>query len=182
MEVNRPTNGALNTLQESGAPLAPPARRVGTGVTLAPITPSITTSRIRREEPEDIPQIASKDKGKGRDLTNLGSSDTEEIDEGEDDEAEKSDEEGNKEKDADAGSNGDEDGEPKKTDDEDDDEDDSTEVPMHADFVEVMCTLVVQMYNKVALYQAPGSHALGTTHRHCQHPLGRPRSSWDDWC
>ncbi|KAJ8703273.1 hypothetical protein PTI98_001910 [Pleurotus ostreatus] len=122
------------TLQESGAPLAPPARRVGTGVTLAPITPSITTSRIRREEPEDIPQIASKDKGKGRDLTNLGSSDTEEIDEGEDDEAEKSDEEGDKEKDADAGSNGDEDGEPKKTDDdEDDDEDDSAEVPMHAD-------------------------------------------------
>ncbi|KAJ8695596.1 hypothetical protein PTI98_008186 [Pleurotus ostreatus] len=121
------------TLQESGAPLAPPARRVGTGVTLAPITPSITTSCIRREEPEDIPQIASKDKGKGRDLTNLGSSDTEEIDEGEDDEAEKSDEEGNKEKDADAGSNGDEDGEPKKTDNEDDDEDDSAEVPMHAD-------------------------------------------------
>ncbi|KAJ8690445.1 hypothetical protein PTI98_011872 [Pleurotus ostreatus] len=122
------------TLQESGAPLAPPARQVGTGVTLAPITPSITTSRIRHEEPEDVPQIATKDKGKGRDLTNLGSLDAEEEkDEGEDAEAEKSDEEGDEEKDADAGSNGDEDGEPKKTDNEDDNEDNSAEVPMPAD-------------------------------------------------
>ncbi|KAF9492636.1 hypothetical protein BDN71DRAFT_1509328, partial [Pleurotus eryngii] len=122
------------TLQESGALLAPPARRVGTGVTLAPITPSITTSRIRHEEPEDVPRIATKDKGKGRDLTNLGLSDAEEEkDEGEDAEAEKSDEEGNEEKDADAGSNGDEDGELKKTDNEDDDEDNAAEVPMPAD-------------------------------------------------
>ncbi|KAJ8690199.1 hypothetical protein PTI98_011651 [Pleurotus ostreatus] len=120
----------VENLTESGAPLAPPARRVGTGVTLAPITPSITTSRIRHEEPEDVPQITIKDKGKGRDLTNLGSPDAEEEkDEGEDAEAEKSDEEGDKEKDADAGSNGDEDGEPKKT----DNEDDSAEVPMPAD-------------------------------------------------
>uniref|UniRef100_A0ACB7IRG8 Uncharacterized protein n=1 Tax=Pleurotus cornucopiae TaxID=5321 RepID=A0ACB7IRG8_PLECO len=123
-----------NETMKSGAPLAPPARRVGTGVTLAPITPSITTSRIRHEEPEDVPRIATKDKGKGRDLTNLGSSDAEEEkDEGEDAEAEKSDEEGDEEKDADAGSNGDEDGEPKKTDNEDDDEDNAAEVPMPAD-------------------------------------------------
>ena len=101
---------------------------------MAPITPSITTSRIRHEEPEDVPCIATKDKGKGRDLTNLGLSDAEEEkDEGEDAEAEKSDEEGNEEKDADAGSNGDEDGEPKKTDNEDDDEDNAAEVPMPAD-------------------------------------------------
>ncbi|KAF4568106.1 hypothetical protein EYR36_010114 [Pleurotus pulmonarius] len=92
------------TLQESGAPLAPPARRVGTGVTLAPITPSIITSRIRREESDDVPQIASKDKGKGRDLTNLGSSDAEEeIDEGEDDEEKKSDDEEEKDLDVDLG-------------------------------------------------------------------------------
>ncbi|KAF9487314.1 hypothetical protein BDN71DRAFT_1514085 [Pleurotus eryngii] len=133
-EVNETTIEHLTvtarTLQESGAPLAPPACRVGTGVTLAPITPSITTSRIRHEEPEDVPQITTKDKGKGRDLTNLGLSDAEEEkDEGEDAEAEKSDEEGNKEKDADAGSNGNEDGEPKKT----DNEDDATEVTMPAD-------------------------------------------------
>ncbi|KAF9489498.1 hypothetical protein BDN71DRAFT_1512071 [Pleurotus eryngii] len=86
------------------------------------------------EEPEDVPQITTKDKGKGRDLTNLGSSDAEEEkDEGEDAKAEKSDEEGNKEKDADAGSNGDEDGELKKTDDEDDNEDNAAEVTMPAD-------------------------------------------------
>ncbi|KAF9493245.1 hypothetical protein BDN71DRAFT_1450493 [Pleurotus eryngii] len=122
------------TLRESGAPLAPPAHRVGTGVTLAPITLSITTSRIRHEEPEDVPQITTKDKGKGRDLTNLGLSDAEkEKDEEEDAEAEKSDEEGNEEKDADAGSNGEEDGELKKTDNEDNDEDDSAEVPMPVD-------------------------------------------------
>ncbi|KAF9490697.1 hypothetical protein BDN71DRAFT_1511031, partial [Pleurotus eryngii] len=122
------------TLQESGAPLAPPACQVGTGVTLAPITPSITTSRIRHEEPEDVPQITTKDKGKSRDLTNLGSLDAEEEkDEGEDAEAEKSDEEGDEEKDADSGSNGKEDGELKKTDNEDDNEDDSTEVPMPVD-------------------------------------------------
>ncbi|KAF9488940.1 hypothetical protein BDN71DRAFT_1512604 [Pleurotus eryngii] len=136
-EVNETTVEHLTvtarTLQESGAPLAPPAHRVGTGVTLAPITLSITTSRIRHEEPEDVPQITTKDKGKGRDLTNLGSLDAEEEkDEGEDAEAEKSDEEGNEEKDADAGSNGDEDGELKKTDDEDNDEDNAAEVTMPA--------------------------------------------------
>ncbi|KAF9487274.1 hypothetical protein BDN71DRAFT_1594572 [Pleurotus eryngii] len=86
------------------------------------------------EEPEDVPCIATKDKGKGRDLTNLGLSDAEEEkDEGEDAEAEKSDEEGNEEKDADAGSNGNEDDELKKTDNEDDDEDNAAEVPMPAD-------------------------------------------------
>ncbi|KAF9495918.1 hypothetical protein BDN71DRAFT_1554648 [Pleurotus eryngii] len=122
------------TLQESGASIAPPARRVGTRVTLAPITPSITTSCIRHEEPEDVPQITTKDKGKGRDLTNLGLLDAEEEkDEGEDAEAEKSDEEGNEEKDADAGSNGNEDGELKKTDNEDDNEDDAAEVTMPTD-------------------------------------------------
>ncbi|KAF9488302.1 hypothetical protein BDN71DRAFT_1594021 [Pleurotus eryngii] len=122
------------TLQESGALLAPPARQVGTGVTLASITPSTTTSRIRHEEPEDVPQITTKNKGKGRDLTNLGLSDAEEKkDEGEDAEAEKSDEEGDKEKDANAGSNGEVDGEPKKTDNEDNDEDDSAEVSMPTD-------------------------------------------------
>ncbi|KAF9492909.1 hypothetical protein BDN71DRAFT_1450884 [Pleurotus eryngii] len=116
------------TLQESGAPLAPPAHRVGTGVTLAPITLCITTSHIRHEEPEDVPQITTKDKGKGRDLTNLGLLDAEEEkDEGEDAEAEKSDEQGDEEKDTD------EDGEPKKTDNEDNNEDDSTEVPMPVD-------------------------------------------------
>ncbi|KAF4588942.1 hypothetical protein EYR40_010498 [Pleurotus pulmonarius] len=120
------------TLQESGAPLAPPARRVGTGVTLAPITPSIITSRIRREESDDVPQIASKDKGKGRDLTNLGSSDAEEeIDEGEDDEEKKSDDEEEKDLDVDLGDE--EDGEPKKTDDEDDNEIDDGEVTNPAD-------------------------------------------------
>ncbi|KAF9492897.1 hypothetical protein BDN71DRAFT_1509007 [Pleurotus eryngii] len=137
-EVNETTIEHLTvtarTLQESDSPLAPPARRVGTGVTLAPITPSITTSRIRHEEPEDVPQITTKDKGKGRDLTNLGLLDAEEEkDEGEDAEAEKSDEEGNEEKDADAGSNGDEDGELKKTDDEDNDEDNAAEVTIPAD-------------------------------------------------
>ncbi|KAF9496953.1 hypothetical protein BDN71DRAFT_1505402, partial [Pleurotus eryngii] len=106
-EVNETTVEHLTvtarTLQESDAPLALPAHQVGTGVTLASITPSITTSRIRHEEPEDVPQIITKDKGKGRDLTNLGSLDAEEEkDEGEDAEAEKSDEEGNEEKDADA--------------------------------------------------------------------------------
>ncbi|KAF9490625.1 hypothetical protein BDN71DRAFT_1522055 [Pleurotus eryngii] len=133
-KTKKKKNITARTLQESGAPLAPPARRVGTGVTLAPITLSITTSCIRHEEPEDVPRIATKDKGKGRDLTNLGSSDAEEEkDEGEDAEAEKSDEEGNEEKDADAGSNGDENGELKKTDNEDDDEDNAAEVPMPAD-------------------------------------------------
>ncbi|KAF9497948.1 hypothetical protein BDN71DRAFT_1504368, partial [Pleurotus eryngii] len=136
-EVNETTVEHLTvtarTLQESDAPLAPPACRVGTGVTLAPITPGIATSRIRHEEPENAPKITTKDKGKGRDLTNLGLSDAEEEkDEGEDAEAEKSDEEGNKEKDADAGSNGDEDGKMKKTDNEDEDEDDATEVTMPA--------------------------------------------------
>ncbi|KAF9492876.1 hypothetical protein BDN71DRAFT_1509096 [Pleurotus eryngii] len=116
------------TLQESGAPLAPPACQVGTGVPLASITPSITTSRIRHEEPEDVPQITTKDKGKGRDLTNLGLSDAEEDkDEGEDTEAEESDEEGDKEKDADAGT---------MTDNRDNNEDDSAEVPMLADLLD----------------------------------------------
>ena len=99
---------------------------------MAPVTPSITTSRIRREEPDDVPQIASKDKGKGRDLTNLGSSDAEEeIDEGEDDEEKKSDDEEEKELDVDLGDE--EDGEPKKTDDEDDNEIDDGEVTNPAD-------------------------------------------------
>ncbi|KAF4565542.1 hypothetical protein EYR36_002113 [Pleurotus pulmonarius] len=107
-EANQTTvehlTATARTLQESGVPLAPPARQVGTGVTLVPITPSITTSRIRHEEPDDVPQIASKDKGKGRDFTNLGSSDTEEeIDEGEDDEEKKSDDEEEKELDVDLG-------------------------------------------------------------------------------
>ncbi|KAF9496223.1 hypothetical protein BDN71DRAFT_1505923 [Pleurotus eryngii] len=137
-EVNETTIEHLTvtarTLQESGAPLALPACQVGTGVTLAPITPSITTSCIRHEEPEDVPQITTNDKGKGRDLTNLGSLDAEEKkDEGEDAEAEKSDEEGNEEKDANAGSNGNEDGEPKKTDNEDNDENNAAEVTMPAD-------------------------------------------------
>ncbi|KAF9495922.1 hypothetical protein BDN71DRAFT_1506267, partial [Pleurotus eryngii] len=137
-EVNETTvehlTDTARTLQESGAPLALPARRVGTRVTLAPITSSITTSCIRHEEPEDVPQITTKDKGKGRDLTNLGLLDAEEEkDEGEDAEAEKSDEEGNEEKDADAGSNGNEDGELKKTDNEDNNEDNAAEVTMPAD-------------------------------------------------
>ncbi|KAF9493472.1 hypothetical protein BDN71DRAFT_1432488 [Pleurotus eryngii] len=98
---------------------------------------SITTSCIRHEEPEDVPWITTKNKGKGRDLTNLSSLDAEEKkDKGEDVETEKSGEEGDKEKDANAGSNGEEDGEPKKTDNEDDDEDNSTEVPMLADLLD----------------------------------------------
>ena len=99
---------------------------------MAPITPSIITSRIRREEPDDVPQIASKDKGKGRDLTNLGSSDAEEeIDEGEDDEEKKSDDEEEKELDVDLGDE--EDGEPKKTNDEDENEINDGEVTNPAD-------------------------------------------------
>lgn len=72
-------------LDESGAALAPPPRQAGTGVLLPPVAPRIVSTRVHRPDPGDVPQVV--DKGKGRDFTNLGSSDAEdEAEEKEDDE------------------------------------------------------------------------------------------------
>ncbi|KAF4574499.1 hypothetical protein EYR36_005841 [Pleurotus pulmonarius] len=71
-------------LSESGAALAPPPRRAGTGVLLPPVAPRIVSTRVRRADLGDVPQVV--DKGKTRDLTNLGSSDAEDEPEDEDDE------------------------------------------------------------------------------------------------
>ncbi|KAF4567709.1 hypothetical protein EYR36_011334 [Pleurotus pulmonarius] len=73
-------------LSESGAALALPPRRAGTGVLLPPVAPRIVSTRVRRADPGDVPQVV--DKGKSRDLTNLGSSDAEDEPEDEDDEEE----------------------------------------------------------------------------------------------
>lgn len=73
-------------LSESGAALAPPPRRAGTGVLLPPVAPRIVSTRVRRADPGDVPQVV--DKGKGRDLTNLGSSDAEDEPEDNDEEEE----------------------------------------------------------------------------------------------
>ncbi|KAF4565547.1 hypothetical protein EYR36_002119 [Pleurotus pulmonarius] len=73
-------------LSESGAALAPPPRRAGTGVLLPPVAPRIVSTRVHRADPGDFPQVV--DKGKGRDLTNLGSLDAEDEPEDEDEEEE----------------------------------------------------------------------------------------------
>ncbi|KDQ25433.1 hypothetical protein PLEOSDRAFT_1084987 [Pleurotus ostreatus PC15] len=73
-------------LSESGAALAQPPRRAGTGVLLPPVAPRIVSTRVRRADPGDVPQVV--DKGKGRDLTNLGSSDAEDEPEDNDEEEE----------------------------------------------------------------------------------------------
>ncbi|KDQ22729.1 hypothetical protein PLEOSDRAFT_1087268 [Pleurotus ostreatus PC15] len=78
-------------LSESGAALAPPPRRAGTGVLLPPVAPRIVSTRIHRADPGDVPQVV--DKGKGRDLTNLGSSDAEDEPEDNDEEEEDQEEE-----------------------------------------------------------------------------------------
>ena len=71
-------------MNESGAALAPPPRRAGTGVLLPPVALRIVSTCVRRADPGDVPQVV--DKGKGRDLTNLGSSDAEDEPEEKDDE------------------------------------------------------------------------------------------------
>ncbi|KDQ26901.1 hypothetical protein PLEOSDRAFT_1105799 [Pleurotus ostreatus PC15] len=71
--------------------LAPPPRRAGTGVLLPPVAPRIVSTRVRRADPGDVPQVV--DKGKGRNLTNLGSSDAEDEPEDNDEEEEDQEEE-----------------------------------------------------------------------------------------
>ncbi|KAJ8691191.1 hypothetical protein PTI98_010785 [Pleurotus ostreatus] len=91
-EAEEPTVQKMTAiLSESGAALAPPPRRAGTGVLLPPVAPRIVSTRVRRADPGDVPQVV--DKGKGRDLTNLGSSDAEDEPEDNDEEEEDQEEE-----------------------------------------------------------------------------------------
>ncbi|KAJ8697716.1 hypothetical protein PTI98_004493 [Pleurotus ostreatus] len=91
-EAEEPTVQKMTViLSESGAALAPPPRRAGTGVLLPPVAPRIVSTRVCRADPGDVPQVV--DKGKGRDLTNLGSSDAEDEPEDNDEEEEDQEEE-----------------------------------------------------------------------------------------
>ncbi|KAF9492992.1 hypothetical protein BDN71DRAFT_1508969 [Pleurotus eryngii] len=83
-------------LNKSGAALAPLPCQAGTGVLLPPVAPRILSNCVCHPDPGDVPHVV--DKGKGRDLTNLGSSDAEDKPEENDDDEDFVDDDEEKEK------------------------------------------------------------------------------------